>query len=68
MAYKPRSLIGDANRPAPDGRANALLGRIERVSGKPPLGERDFGAFENRSNRHGELALAFVGVVQAGAV
>src|SRR5687767_10613455 len=48
--------------------ANALLARIEQMRCQPPLGERDFAAFEYGPDRDGELAFAFVAVVEAGAM
>src|SRR5689334_5413130 len=49
-------------------RADALLARIEKMAGSPPLAQRDFAALEHGADRHRELALAAVAIEQAGTV
>jgi hypothetical protein len=50
--------------------ANALLGSSHQEQRGKPLGQRDFGALENRIHGHGELlaAFGFVALVYARAV
>ena len=68
MRHEPSGLVGDAEHTVQLVRGHALLGRAEKVSGKPPLGQRNLGALEHGADRNRELALAVVAIVQARTV
>jgi hypothetical protein len=46
----------------------AVLARVHHVGRHPPFGEGHLRALEYGSDRHGELAFAFVAIVQSGTM
>jgi hypothetical protein len=68
MHHEPRGLVRDAKHAMDLVRRDAFLARIEQVNCQPPFRQRNLATLEHRSNSHGELALAFVAVVQAGTM
>lgn len=65
--HEPSRFIGDADGAVNFVGADAVLARIEHVSGHPPFRERNLAALKNGANSHGELALTVVAIVEAGA-